>query len=153
MEIWYLQTYLHLGELLWLWNLVEEGGAGGRPLYGVAVAGFLVLFCLLSPQCIFKTLTLNIHLLLPPLYENQIFRTDTRRVRTDFWTTRCTNCPAALDALDALARERPSVNYVGVNIDDASLARELVAKAASEGRWTRYTLLRLYLFISPKDTS
>ncbi|CAN0406699.1 unnamed protein product [Hapterophycus canaliculatus] len=55
----------------------------------------------------------------------------------DFWTTRCTNCPAALDALDAIARQRPSVKFVGVNIDDASAARELVTQAASEGRWMR----------------
>eukprot|EP00903_Cladosiphon_okamuranus_P006246 g6130.t1 len=62
-----------------------------------------------------------------------------RAVVYDFWTTRCTNCPAALDALDAIARERPGVAFVGVNIDDAGLAGELVAKAASEGRWTSLT--------------
>lgn len=61
-----------------------------------------------------------------------------RTCTADFWTTRCTNCPAALDALDAIARERPSIAFVGVNIDDAGLARELVSRAASEGRWTRY---------------
>ncbi|CAN0460437.1 unnamed protein product, partial [Ectocarpus sp. 8 AP-2014] len=55
---------------------------------------------------------------------------------TDFWTTRCTNCPAALDALDSIALGRPSVTFVAVNIDDSGAARELVSQAASEGRWT-----------------
>ncbi|CAM9942000.1 unnamed protein product [Choristocarpus tenellus] len=55
----------------------------------------------------------------------------------DFWTTRCTNCPAALDQLDLLAKSRPSVAFISVNIDDASVASSLVSKAASEGRWTR----------------
>ncbi|CAN0552912.1 unnamed protein product, partial [Ectocarpus sp. 12 AP-2014] len=51
--------------------------------------------------------------------------------------TRCTNCPAALDALDSIALGRPSVTFVAVNIDDSGAARELVSQAASEGRWTR----------------
>ncbi|CAM9645085.1 unnamed protein product, partial [Laminaria digitata] len=57
----------------------------------------------------------------------------------DFWTTRCTNCPAALDSLDAIARKRPSVTFVGVNIDDAGAAKDLVSKAALQGRWTSLT--------------
>lgn len=56
---------------------------------------------------------------------------------TDFWTTRCTNCPAALDSLDTMAEQRPSVRFISVNIDDADAAKALLEKAASEGRWTR----------------
>eukprot|EP00904_Undaria_pinnatifida_P005329 jgi/Undpi1/1926/HiC_scaffold_12.g05313.m1 len=57
----------------------------------------------------------------------------------DFWTTRCTNCPAALDSLDAIAKQRPSVTFVGVNIDDAAAAKEIVSNATSQGRWTSLT--------------
>ncbi|CAM9334266.1 unnamed protein product [Scytosiphon promiscuus] len=64
---------------------------------------------------------------------------DSKTTVYDFWTTRCTNCPAALDALDAIARQRPSVKFVGVNIDDAVAAGELINQAASEGRWTGLT--------------
>lgn len=56
---------------------------------------------------------------------------------SDFWTTRCTNCPAALGRLDDMARERPSVAFVGVNIDSAVAAKGMVLEAKSEGRWAR----------------
>ncbi|CAN0262824.1 unnamed protein product [Ectocarpus fasciculatus] len=61
---------------------------------------------------------------------------DAKATVYDFWTTRCTNCPAALDALNSIALVRPSVAFVAVNIDDAGAARELISQAASEGRWT-----------------
>lgn len=49
----------------------------------------------------------------------------------DFWTTRCVRCPAALDALDALAAEEESgaVVYVSVNLDDLEGARKVVSSA------------------------
>lgn len=55
----------------------------------------------------------------------------------DFWTTRCTNCPDALERLDSISRERGSIKFVGVNIDDIVKARQLLQEATSAGRWTR----------------
>ncbi|CAN0061529.1 unnamed protein product, partial [Ectocarpus sp. 4 AP-2014] len=69
---------------------------------------------------------------------------DAKATVYDFWTTRCTNCPAALDALDSIAFARPSVAFVAVNIDDSGAARELVSQAASEGRWTRRGKSRVF---------
>ncbi|CAM9899280.1 unnamed protein product, partial [Ectocarpus sp. 12 AP-2014] len=73
---------------------------------------------------------------------------DAKATVYDFWTTRCTNCPAALDALDSIALGRPSVTFVAVNIDDSGAARELVSQAASEGRWTRQGKWRCFLFLA-----
>jgi Thioredoxin-like len=51
----------------------------------------------------------------------------------DFWTTRCTRCPAALDKLNALApsvREVHSIEFMSVNLDDHEGATALAA-----GKW------------------
>jgi thiol-disulfide isomerase/thioredoxin len=51
----------------------------------------------------------------------------------DFWTTRCTRCPAALDKLNTLApsaREAHSIEFVSVNLDDHEGATALAA-----GKW------------------
>jgi thiol-disulfide isomerase/thioredoxin len=51
----------------------------------------------------------------------------------DFWTRRCTRCPAALDKLNALApsaREAHSIEFVSVNLDDHEGATALAA-----GKW------------------
>ncbi|CAN0118232.1 unnamed protein product, partial [Discosporangium mesarthrocarpum] len=62
----------------------------------------------------------------------------------DFWTTRCTNCPAALDSLDELAALCPSASFVAVNIDGTdAAAATLVLESASEGRWTRLKKVHL----------
>eukprot|EP00611_Tribonema_gayanum_P031185 TRINITY_DN8916_c0_g1_i1.p1 TRINITY_DN8916_c0_g1~~TRINITY_DN8916_c0_g1_i1.p1 ORF type:complete len:268 (+),score=42.23 TRINITY_DN8916_c0_g1_i1:72-806(+) len=51
----------------------------------------------------------------------------------DFWTTRCTRCPSALNKLDAAAAAgaTPNVAFISVNLDDFEAARALTA-----GKWT-----------------
>jgi thiol-disulfide isomerase/thioredoxin len=52
------------------------------------------------------------------------------RVRpADLWTTRCTNCPAALDKLQKMAEKyaaNGNVVFASVNCDDKELAAEMV---------------------------
>ncbi|KAG5183962.1 hypothetical protein JKP88DRAFT_219982 [Tribonema minus] len=48
----------------------------------------------------------------------------------DFWTTKCTRCPAALQHLNTNARSLAAghgVKCVAVNLDDCAAARDIVA--------------------------
>lgn len=50
-------------------------------------------------------------------------------VLTDFWTTRCERCPAALDHLNKMAvdlGENAPVVFASMNCDDADFAKELI---------------------------
>lgn len=64
---------------------------------------------------------------------NLVFTTGTM---TDFWTTRCVRCPAALDKLDALAANDryANVQFLSVCCDKADGAREIIDKSA-EPKW------------------
>lgn len=60
-------------------------------------------------------------------------RTNETKTTSDFWTTRCVRCPAALDALEGLAAKRESpapaagVKYVSLNLDSLEGARGMVS--------------------------
>jgi len=46
----------------------------------------------------------------------------------NFWATWCAPCVKEMPALDALAREHPRVQFVGIGIDTAANMRDFVAK-------------------------
>lgn len=53
----------------------------------------------------------------------------------DFWTTRCTRCPAALDKLNALASKYGNeVNFVSICCDKLDGAREIIERD-DEKKW------------------
>ena len=49
-------------------------------------------------------------------------------VSLDFWTTRCTRCPAALDKLDKMAKDPRfnEVKFASINCDSESGARNII---------------------------
>ncbi len=47
----------------------------------------------------------------------------------DFWATWCQPCIRALPKLEQLARERPDIDVVTINLDDAAAARALFDQA------------------------
>jgi thiol-disulfide isomerase/thioredoxin len=55
----------------------------------------------------------------------------------DFWTTKCTNCPDALDKLDVMASDPKfsNVRFVSICCDKLDGAREILEKE-EEPRWT-----------------
>ena len=54
----------------------------------------------------------------------------------DFWTTRCTRCPDALDKLDTMARQPKysNVDFVSICCDSCDGAREILEEP-NEPRW------------------
>ena len=54
---------------------------------------------------------------------------------TDFWTTQCVKCPAALDKLNEMATEHPDVQFVSICCDSLDGAREIVEQD-DEPRWS-----------------
>lgn len=54
---------------------------------------------------------------------------------TDFWTTQCVKCPAALDNLNELAIEHPDVQFVSICCDSLDGAREIIERN-NELRWS-----------------
>ncbi|GMI55024.1 hypothetical protein TeGR_g6491 [Tetraparma gracilis] len=54
----------------------------------------------------------------------------------DFWTTKCTNCPAALDKLDSLqvSSSHQNVQIISICCDSCDGAREIIERGA-EPRW------------------
>jgi hypothetical protein len=59
-----------------------------------------------------------------------------RRPASDFWTTKCTNCPAALDKLDSLqvSSSHQNVQIISICCDSCDGAREIIERGA-EPRW------------------
>ena len=57
---------------------------------------------------------------------------------TDFWTTRCTNCPDALDKLNDLAADEryKNVKFASICCDSCDGARNIIEKDDSP-RWDR----------------
>lgn len=57
---------------------------------------------------------------------------------TDFWTTRCTNCPDALDELNDLAADEryKNVKFASICCDSCDGARNIIEKDDSP-RWDR----------------
>jgi hypothetical protein len=55
---------------------------------------------------------------------------------TDFWTTKCTRCPAALDNLDSLAQkpEYSNVKFTSIVLDECDGARNIIEQN-DEPRW------------------
>lgn len=53
----------------------------------------------------------------------------------DFWTTRCTNCPDALDKLQHLASLPSKVKFVSICCDSLDGAREIIERD-DEVRWS-----------------
>lgn len=47
---------------------------------------------------------------------------------TDFWTTKCVQCPAALDKLNQLATDYPEVQFVSICCDSLDGAREILQR-------------------------
>lgn len=63
-----------------------------------------------------------------------------RSVYIDFWTTRCTQCPAALDKLDSLAASSDStattpISFVSICCDKLDGAREIIERE-NELKWS-----------------
>lgn len=61
---------------------------------------------------------------------------------TDFWTTRCTRCPKALDDLNEKAglEKNESVQFISICCDKLDGAREIIEKfdkAEEETRWNK----------------
>ena len=54
----------------------------------------------------------------------------------DFWTTKCTRCPSALDKLDTMAKDEKyaNVNFVSICCDQLDGARDIIEKDA-DPRW------------------
>lgn len=54
----------------------------------------------------------------------------------DFWTTKCTRCPAALDNLDSLAQkpEYSNVKFTSIVLDECDGARNIIEQN-DEPRW------------------
>lgn len=59
-------------------------------------------------------------------------------IMTDFWTTKCTNCPDALDRLNDLAGEERyrNVKFVSICCDSCDGARNIIEKEDSP-RWEK----------------
>lgn len=67
------------------------------------------------------------------LCSSRVFsRTESSRcyLYTDFWTTRCTRCPQALDDLDRMAADDQykNVNFVAICCDQCDGAREILER-------------------------
>jgi hypothetical protein len=62
----------------------------------------------------------------------------TNHTNTDFWTTRCTNCPSALDELNDLASDEryENVKFASICCDSCDGAREIIEKDDSP-RWEK----------------
>ena len=54
---------------------------------------------------------------------------------TDFWTTRCTRCPAALDRLNERALQHADVQFVSICCNKLDGAREIIEEK-DELRWS-----------------
>lgn len=65
---------------------------------------------------------------------------------SDFWTTRCTRCPAALDQLDERAQKHPDVTFLSVCCDKLDGARSIL-EAADEPRWSNVQ----HYYMAPDD--
>ena len=66
---------------------------------------------------------------LPPPLTRPPNSTDSLHAHADFWTTRCVNCPEAMEKLVAAAPQqkyRGTVQFIGVNTLDRLLAKEMV---------------------------
>mmetsp|Transcript_18239 Transcript_18239/g.26667 ORF Transcript_18239/g.26667 Transcript_18239/m.26667 type:complete len:159 (-) Transcript_18239:205-681(-) len=59
----------------------------------------------------------------------------------DFWTTKCTRCPAALDKLNDMAEEKPDVVFVSCCLNDKEVAADMV-----DGNWENMT----HIFVEPE---
>ncbi len=60
------------------------------------------------------------------------------RTSTDFWTTKCTRCPDALDSLDAMATlpEYANVNFTSIVLDECDGARNILEEPDEKQRWS-----------------
>lgn len=60
------------------------------------------------------------------------------KLNSDFWTTKCTNCPDALDRLNDLAGEEryKNVKFVSICCDSCDGARNIIEKEDSP-RWDK----------------
>jgi hypothetical protein len=88
----------------------------------------------------------SILLFSPPLTQTYLFITF---VCLDFWTTRCTRCPAALDKINAMAADPKygqSIHFMSICCDSLDGAREIIEEL-DQRRWPN---LRHY-FMSPDD--
>ena len=52
----------------------------------------------------------------------------------DFWTTKCVQCPSALDELNRVASEMPNTRFVSICLDKLDGAREII-EAPKDPRW------------------
>ena len=67
---------------------------------------------------------------------------------SDFWTTKCTRCPDALDKLDKMAQDPQyaSVQFISICCDKLDGAREIIEKD-KEFRWQNVA----HYFMEPQD--
>lgn len=59
---------------------------------------------------------------------------NTRTATPDFWTTKCTRCPAALDKLQTMTKEHSNITFVSICCDKLDGAREIIEQE-DELRW------------------
>lgn len=71
----------------------------------------------------------------------------TSSLSIDFWTTKCTRCPDALDKLNAMASDAKyaDVQFVSICCDQLDGAREII-EATDEKRWNNIQ----HYFMSPE---
>jgi thiol-disulfide isomerase/thioredoxin len=69
-------------------------------------------------------------------------------VSADFWTTKCTRCPDALDKLDKMAQDPQyaNVQFISICCDNCDGAREIIDKE-TERRWQHVS----HYFMEPGD--
>ncbi|KAI2512173.1 hypothetical protein MHU86_2260 [Fragilaria crotonensis] len=51
-----------------------------------------------------------------------------KNVVVDFWTTKCTRCPAALDKLQLMSQQYPQITFVSICCDSLDGAREILER-------------------------
>ena len=90
----------------------------------------------------------------------QFFNIDTEHIETistlcnnkflviDFWHTKCTKCPLALEKLDEMSNNYSNVNFVSCALSLAENDLDVV-KDISEDNWDN--LMKLYLTIDGKE--
>lgn len=51
-----------------------------------------------------------------------------KNVVVDFWTTKCTRCPAALDKLQLMSQQYPQISFISICCDSLDGAREILER-------------------------
>lgn len=60
----------------------------------------------------------------------------------DFWTTKCTRCPAALEKLNEIARNYSSDLFISCVLNDKEVATDII----SDGSWENMT----HIYVEPE---